>query len=73
MKDTLFPPKQVTFDPVVIEKTVITEKTIGTDSDYYLYPSKHLQGQNLDIPLLYEMKGLGIIEIMFSVYIKVIY
>ena len=37
MKDTLFPSKQVTFDPVV------TEKTIGKDSDDF-FPSKTFTG-----------------------------
>ena len=34
MKDTLFPPKQVTFDPVITEKKVITK-----DSNCLLYTS----------------------------------
>ena len=38
MKDTLFPSKQVTFDPVVTEKEVITK-----DSDDF-FPSKTFTG-----------------------------
>ena len=59
MKDTLFPPKQVTFDPVVIEKTVITEKTIGTDSDYYLYPSKTFTGAKPGYTFTLRDEGSG--------------
>ena len=38
IKDKIFPPKQVTFDPVVIEKEVITK-----DSDDF-FPSKTFTG-----------------------------
>ena len=41
MKDILFPPKQVTFDPVVTEKTVHTD---GKGSDDF-FPSKTFTGR----------------------------
>ena len=41
MKDILFPPKQVTFDPVVTEKTVHTDVK-GSDD---FFPSKTFTGR----------------------------
>ena len=41
MKDILFPPKQVSFDPVVTEKTV---NTAGKGSDDF-FPSKTFTGR----------------------------
>jgi len=58
MKDKIFPPKQVTFDPVVTEKEVITEKTIGKDSGDFI-PSKTFTGAKPGYAFTLRDEGQG--------------
>ena len=56
MKDTLFPSKQVTFDPVVTEKTVHTD---GKDSDDDFFPSKTFTGRKPGYVFTLRDEGQG--------------
>ena len=55
MKDTLFPPKQVSFDPVVTEKTVDEE----SDTDVYFIPSKTFTGRKPGYVFTLRDEGQG--------------
>ena len=55
MKDTLFPPKQVAFDPVVTEKTVDEE----SDTDVYFIPSKTFTGRKPGYVFTLRDEGQG--------------
>lgn len=56
MKDTLFPPKQVAFDPVVTEKTVDEDKS---DTDVYFIPSKTFTGRKPGYVFTLRDEGQG--------------
>lgn len=62
MKGTLFPSKQVSFDPVVTEKTVDVDKndTDDTDdTDVYFIPSKTFTGRKSGYVFKTDEQGLG--------------
>ena len=68
MKDTLFPPKQVTFDsvvtvdPVVTFDPVVTEKTVDedkNDTDVYFIPSKTFTGRKPGYVFTLRDEGQG--------------
>ena len=56
MKDTLFPLKQVAFDPVVTEKTVDEDKS---DTDVYFIPSKTFTGRKPGYVFTLRDEGQG--------------
>ena len=56
MKDTLFPSKQVTFDPVVTEKTVDEDKN---DTDENFIPSKSFTGRKPGYAFTLRDEGQG--------------
>ena len=65
MKDTLFPPKQVAFDPVVTEKTVDEDKSDKNDTDdtddtdVYFIPSKTFTGRKPGYVFTLRDEGQG--------------
>ena len=56
MKDTLFSSKQVSFDPVVTEKTVDEDKS---DTDVYFIPSKTFTGRKPGYVFTLRDEGQG--------------
>ena len=65
MKDTLFSPKQVSFDPVVTEKTVDEDKSDKNDTDdtddtdVYFIPSKTFTGRKPGYVFTLRDEGQG--------------